>query len=247
MADDDPFATGDSRTHVDPETHVFGGASKHVCRTELRGHETPRGRSLFEIVVDASEGFIPLWAPNSVLRYRFNAASLSRFRNPSAARSAIRQLFGEALVAWGDAAPVRFHEARSRIDFEIFMRNADDCDGSGCVLASAFFPDSGKHRLTIYPKMFKQPRPEQVETLVHEIGHIFGLRHFFAQVSETSWASQIFGAHNQFSIMNYGAPSILTDADRADLKSLYRQVWAGTLLGINGTPIRQVKPFSASP
>lgn len=244
MSDLDPFAPRDISQARDPEVHVFG--SGHVCRTERRGYATPRGRSLFEIVVDASEGFIPLWAPNSILRYRFDRRSLNRYRDPNAAKTAIRQLFGEALIKWGDAAPVRFHEARSRVDFEIAVRNADDCDANGCVLASAFFPDAGVHRLSIYPKMFSQPREEQVETLIHEIGHVFGLRHFFAQVSETEWASQIFGVQNKFSIMNYGAPSILTEADRADLKLLYEQVWSGRLLALNGTPIRQVKPHSAS-
>lgn len=125
------------------------------------------------------------------------------------------------------------------------MRNANDCDASGCVLASAFFPDSGQHRLSIYPKMFAQERKEQVDTLVHEIGHIFGLRHFFAQVSETAWASHDFGVHSRFSIMNYGGDSALAPADRADLRLLYEQVWSGKLSEINGAPVALVRPGSA--
>lgn len=112
-----------------------------------------------------------------------------------------------ALLAWGDAAPVKFAEKTDVWDFEIVMKRNDDCDANGCVLASAFFPDSGRHQLTLYPKMFTQVRQEQVETLVHEIGHVFGLRHFFANVSESAWASQIFGTHKPFSIMNYGSQS----------------------------------------
>jgi hypothetical protein len=73
------------------------------------------------------------------------------------------------------------------------MRTGDNCTPSGCVLASAFFPDSGRHQLVLYPKMFSQSKKEQIETLIHEIGHIFGLRHFFANVSETVWPSEIFG------------------------------------------------------
>ena len=59
--------------------------------------------------------------------------------------------------------------------------------------------------------MFTQEPEEQVETLIHEIGHVFGLRHFFANVSETAWPSEIFGTHDTFSIMNYGRASQLTD------------------------------------
>jgi hypothetical protein len=114
------------------------------------------------------------------------------------------------------------------------------------VLASAFFPDAGRHRLVLYPNMFEQPLEEQIETLVHEIGHIFGLRHFFALVSETEWLAEIFGEHKKFSIMNYGSDSRLTTQDRIDLKRLYLQVWSGQLNEINGTPIRLVKPFHAS-
>jgi hypothetical protein len=230
-----------------PDVHVYRtGTTKRVCRTDTRGFPQPQGRSPLEIVVDASGGFVPLWAPNSTLRYRFQRRSMAQFRNPEAAKVAIRRLLGEALVEWGDAAPVRFAERNDAWDFEIVVRNADDCDLNGCVLASAFFPDQGRHELVIYPKMFQQSRREQVETLIHEIGHIYGLRHFFALVSESAWPAHVFGTHDRFTIMNYGGDSVLTDADRADLKALYQQVWSGALTNINGTPIRLMKPFSAN-
>src|SRR5262245_41947165 len=41
------------------------------CDTEKRGHATPHGRSPLEIVLDASEGFIPLWAKDTTLRWQF--------------------------------------------------------------------------------------------------------------------------------------------------------------------------------
>jgi hypothetical protein len=83
-----------------------------------------------------------------------------------------------------------------------------------------------------------------VDTLIHEIGHIFGLRHFFANVSETAWPSEVFGSHQAFSIMNYGAMSELTKVDRADLKTLYELAWQGQLTHINGTQVRLMRPFS---
>ncbi len=213
------------------------------CDTEHRGHTRPGGMSIEEIVVDASQGFIPLWAPNTILRWRFRERSFARFQDPTAAKAAIQKLFGTAVLAWGDAAPIKFSKQQDAWDFEIVVKPSDDCDANGCVLASAFFPDAGQHQLLIYPKMFEQTEDEQIETLVHEIGHIFGLRHFFAQISETKWASEIFGEHNKFTIMNYGADSQLTANDKKDLKILYELAWAGRLTQINGTPIRFVRPF----
>ena len=226
---------------ADPQVHVFGNGV--ICDTDVRGHATPRGRSPLEIVVDASEGFIPLWEKGTTLRYRFKERSLRFFERPAAAKAAIKKLLGDALLAWGDAIPIKFTEQEDAWDFEIVMRNADDCDPTGCVLASAFFPDGGRHELELYPRLFTQSRKEQVETLAHEIGHVFGLRHFFANVSEVAFPSEIFGTHSRFSIMNYGNDSELTADDRADLKRLYQLAWRGDLTHINGTPIRFVKAF----
>jgi hypothetical protein len=228
----------------EPLVHSFKNGRR--CDTESRGHKTPRGRPPIEIVVDASEGFIPLWAEGTTLRWRFRESSFMSFQDPEAAKAAVETLLGKALLAWGDAVPVKFTRSEDAWDFEIVMRSGDDCDVSGCVLASAFFPDAGRHSLFLYPKMFTQTDKEQLETLVHEIGHMFGLRHFFALVSETAWPAQVFGKHEKFSIMNYGELSELTNNDRADLKRLYELAWKGELVEINGTPIKFVKPFHES-
>lgn len=231
----------EASTKADPEVHVFGKGIR--CDTEPRGHATPQNRSPLRIVVDASEGFIPLWAKDTTLRWRFRESSMRYFRSPAAAKTEIRRLLGEAILAWGDAVPIKFAERTDASDFEVVMKRTDDCDATGCVLASAFFPDSGRHQLTLYPKMFTLARQEQVETMAHEIGHVFGLRHFFANISETAWASQIFGTHKPFTIMNYGNQSVLTAEDKADLKRLYQLVWSGELTHINGTPIKLVKAY----
>ena len=225
----------------DPHLHIYG--EKVKCVTDTRGYPTPDNQDRTRIVVDASEGFIPLWVKRSTLRWRFQAQSMATFSNPEAAKAAVRKLLGKALLAWGDAVPIKFSERRDAWDFELSVRNADDCDARGCTLASAFFPDAGRHELVIYPKMFEQPEKEQVDTLAHELGHVFGLRHFFAQISESRWPSEIFGVHRPFTIMNYGANSELTDDDKVDLKKLYLSVWSGQLAEINETPIQLVRPF----
>jgi len=231
---------------VEPLVHVIDKAKRIRCDTEKRGHSTPEGRSPLEIAVDASEGFIPLWAEGKTLRWSFRESSLQFFADPAAAKAEIKTMIGEAMVLWGDAAPVKLAQRDDNWDFEVIVRQNDDCDINGCVLASAFFPDGGRHQLTLYPKMFEQEREEQVETLIHEIGHIFGLRHFFALIGETAWPAEIFGEHDSFSIMNYGALSELSENDKSDLKKLYALAWSGELTKINGTPIRFMTPFHES-
>jgi hypothetical protein len=256
MSEQDPFAVAegegdafalrdDEEIRAAAEAEVHRLRSGHVCNTERRGYATPRNRSPLELVLEASEGFIPLWERDVTLRWRFQERSLVRFRNPEAAKAAVRRLMLEAVLAWGDAIPVRFSEQAEAWDFEIAVRDANQCNPAGCTLASAFFPDQGQHELAVYPMLFTMSPAEQVETMAHEIGHIFGLRHFFAQTREREWAVELFGAHEERSIMNYGDLSQLTDTDRRDLKRLYELVWAGALTNINGTPIRTVRPFSA--
>ena len=238
-----PRSTGPSDTNREPD-HVHHERVR--CVTDSVGHSTPRGRSVLDIVVDSSGGFIPLWDKDTTLHWRFKPKTLRYFKNPEAAGKQIRKLIGEALIHWSPALPVKFKEDNDTWDFQVAVRNSDDCDASGCVLASSFFPDAGRHDLLLYPKMFEEDTQEQLDTVIHELGHVFGLRHFFAKISESQWPSEVFGKHSKFSIMNYGANSRLTDADKEDLARLYKLAWGGELTKINGTPIRFMKPHHAS-
>jgi len=242
---DDPFVTCDpqDRSHAPPaHLHIRHGFK---CVTERRGFPTPRGGAdPARLRVDTSEGIVPLWDRDVILRWRFAVGTLSHFRNPVAAGAAIERLLGEAILQWGDAAPVRFTKRDdSSADFEIVVSQVNDCEDGACVLASAFFPDGGRHKLSIYPALFQQTREEQIETLIHEVGHIFGLRHFFAAISETAWASEVFGEDSRFTIMNYGDDSFLTEQDKADLKRLYQLAWSRELIEVNGTPIKLMRPY----
>jgi hypothetical protein len=227
-----------------PYVHIYGPGA--VCETDQRGYATPKNRSPLELVFDASNGSIPLWSAGVTLRWRFAPRSMALFADPDAAQAYLRSLLGHALLLWGAWLPVRFTEVVDRWDFEIALSAQANCTPNGCTLARAFFPDAGRHDLLIYPTMFEQPFQEQVETLAHEVGHVFGLRHFFANITEQRWASEIFGKHEPFSIMNYGPKSVMTDNDREDLQRLYTGAWSGEIIDINGTPIQLVQPFSAA-
>lgn len=191
--------------------------------------------SVTEIVVGIGNE-IPLWKKNITLKWMFNPI-FETYNNSSQVKNYIRNLFTTAISMWGDSSPINFIESSEQSDFDITMR-PDNCNANGCTLASAFFPNDLNKTLSLYPKMFQQSREEQVETMVHEIGHIFGLRHFFAKELESRWRSEIFGDHVPLTIMNYGIQSTLTEQDKSDLKTLYRVVWANDLTRINGLPIK---------
>ena len=93
----EPRDLEDAFRMAEPEVHVFG--SSLVCSTDSRGHATPKNRSPLEIVVDASEGFIPLWGKNLNLRWRFNENSMAYFQHPEFAKNSIRELLAAALRA----------------------------------------------------------------------------------------------------------------------------------------------------
>ncbi|WP_208730528.1 matrixin family metalloprotease [Flavobacterium foetidum] len=216
--------------------HIYN--NKVICVTDSKGYPEPDNRNPNKIRVDATDGFIPLWDFGVVLNWRFSKSFDSYFKNPETAKNGVRDLFLQATTGWKDACPVKFHEVKDGWDFEIDM-HIEDCDKSGCVLASAFFPGAGQNTLYIYPTMFKQSYQEQIETMQHEMGHIFGLRHFFANITETKWKSELFGTDTPFSIMNYGEKSKLENSDIQDLKKLYQLVWSNQLTEINGTPIKK--------
>ncbi|MES1159487.1 MAG: matrixin family metalloprotease [Bacteroidota bacterium] len=223
--------------------HVYNGHI--ICVTDSKGTPHPDNKSLLELRVDASNGFIPLWDRNVILNWRFNKSFGGFFKDAEAAKAGVRKLLGQAILSWKDACPVKFHEDDDSWDFEIMIHNTD-CDNSGCVLAASFFPDQGQHKFYIYQTFFQQSPQEQQETLEHELGHVFGLRHFFANISETTMKSELFGSDSSFSIMNYGAKSKLTPADVRDLKRLYQRVWDNQLTEINGTKIRKFTSYHMS-
>ena len=73
----------------DPQVHQLRRGI--ICRTERKAQK----RSPLSIVLDATEGFIPLWMSNQVLRWTFDDASLAAFQNPEAIKTRIRQVFAE--------------------------------------------------------------------------------------------------------------------------------------------------------
>jgi|GEM_PF-776073 len=228
---------------LESASHIYHGGA--ICKTDKIGHEKPPHRP-DGLVLDVNYGFIPLWAPNVTLRWKFDDRSLLHYRDPESVKNYIRDMIERGLRLWEDAIPVTFFEDTHTCDFKVTVSRHNDCFSNGaCVLGEAFFPSgSPNNRLTLFPELFNRSPNTQNEIMAHEFGHIFGLRHFFAKIKEQAWPSEIFGTHSKFTIMNYGKESKMTPKDIEDLKILYTSVWNGTLTHINGTPIRLQVPYT---
>jgi len=74
-----PFALRDEKQAAErkaPHVHILRKGFR--CVTDKAGKPVPNGRSNLELVVDASEGFIPLWAQGVILRWQFADGTLER-------------------------------------------------------------------------------------------------------------------------------------------------------------------------
>ncbi|KAF9083410.1 hypothetical protein BGX29_003170 [Mortierella sp. GBA35] len=232
-----------------PEPEPFDFGDGYVCLTE--GHVVmPSMKVPTEIIRLDVNGphhaqFIPLWAQGVVLRYRF------RDNTPEDRRESVRILINEALARWGANAPVGIIEHppvgiienADAWDFDIDVR-ASNHPVRPSVKASAFFPNEHQNTLTIFPPLFLRTHQQQVDTLTHEIGHIFGLRHSFANTREAR-PSVLFGTDCPLSIMSYRPDRSLTNHDANDLVTLYTMAWSGDLTAIGGKNINLLQPFHA--
>ena len=221
----------------DPDAGKLSNIYDIPCKTDVSENDkferlkTIKSPESMKIVVGLGN-IIPLWKKNVTLRWRFDKESLRRvFRNPAAEEIAIRDKFQTALSMWGDAKPIDFIEDDNNPDFEILMSR-----GSG--LSKAFFPNAtGDRKLKLFPRWRFQDEKEQVDTFIHELGHIFGLRHFKARTHEPHRPAQAFGKQDSWTIMNLSEKFELTPLDRSDLKKLYDEVWNRGRGDINGVPI----------
>ncbi|QDU23395.1 reprolysin-like metallopeptidase [Urbifossiella limnaea] len=209
-----------------------------VCSTEQRTDPN------LPIVVGGEAPEVRLWVAGTVLRWRCRKASFVFFSEPKKAMDGVKKLVTKAMGAWGAAAPVKLAYDEDDWDFEVVMNPADNRVGGGYTLARAFFPGGAQRMLMLYPRLFSLPETGVVATLCHELGHVFGLRHFFA-VEQEGGTAVPFGEHRPKTIMNYGPNSTLTAADKADLARLYKEARAGTLTKLGRWPVKLVKPSTA--
>lgn len=177
-----------------------------------------------QALVVGEANLVTLWNDGSTINYTILA---NTFPNETMRQTALTA-FSEAAYNWTNAGFTkiklvytdRLEDSKYTIRFQ--------STPSGNTVASTFKPNlDDVTDVNVYPLFYQlggstqELFNRQVNTMQHEIGHIFGLRHEFALTGETNRPAIQIGDPNPLSIMSYNADRTIQPSDVATINVLY--------------------------
>lgn len=206
------------------------GDHQYVCKTQEGFEPTwgaaPRGylnpdAPVDSLVVGMGE-IVPRWdnTPPRTLRYFV----LNRtFPNNEYAEYAAVSMEG-ASKEWNDLnLGVTFTATTDRSTANFYVVYENSTPELRGVLASAFFPNEINQDITIYSFAFEPANRDIMQgVLLHELGHVLGLRHEHALEREQGSGAVRFMDVNPDSVMSYTHfPPVMRDTDITGTKAFY--------------------------
>ncbi|KAL7939077.1 hypothetical protein V8C35DRAFT_180 [Trichoderma chlorosporum] len=147
-----------------------------------------------------------------------------------------------AIGKWQADSFVRFKQV-DRADHATFAVTYESGDGG--AYARSFFPNESRgagRKLVVFAKTL-QVRDCLVNILAHEVGHILGFRHEFAQVDkkERKYRSALIGEEDAQSVMNYFEHPSQLQVQKRDIEGL-RTLYGSDRTEYEGMPVRDIDP-----
>ena len=166
------------------------------------------------------------------------------FQGNTANVSKAEVALGQAVAEWnGVGFGVTFAPASDAASAHFHVVYKPNVNKNG----KAFFPDVRGGLLELYDPGLAQTPAKLKNTLIHELGHILGLRHEHAikgipnRLSPEGNEPLLFGKANEFSIMSYDSDRSFQPSDKEGVKLFYAM--KNTDL-IGNTPIHDYTPLA---
>lgn len=215
----DPEKVKDVKT--DSQVELFVADSKYICTTQASMPLHPAKLDPASIWVGLF-GNVPRWKKGVTVNY---AAYARGYPTDAQAVFAAYRLW-DAVKIWNSHnVGVQFKWVGNLNDAAFVLAYGGD---GGSTLARAFFPNSDNlNTIFVYKKAFEPAFINyMVNIFLHELGHVLGLRHEFAD--QEGGAVQ-WGPRNPASVMSYRFPPQIQPSDIRDAKSFYN--YTGTHIG----------------
>ncbi|KAK5995107.1 hypothetical protein PT974_03501 [Cladobotryum mycophilum] len=151
------------------------------------------------------KGECPRWIPGSVITWAIGQDWQDDADDEANRLHSVEQ-FKNAAERWNSAnIHVTFKQVDSPDDATFVVVRGGRHPRSA---AEAFFPNSNKdNAVVIYDVCFiPLYRDKMWQILLHELGHVLGLRHEFALIDEEGDDATQFGVKNAYSVMSYPRP-----------------------------------------
>ncbi|CEF76351.1 hypothetical protein FGSG_08092 [Fusarium graminearum PH-1] len=197
----------------------------YVCSTQ-RGEEPtlaalPSSQPNVPSIVVGYQAVIPRWSgsPNNptILRWYLNASTFPDEEEANFAAVALNQAARE----WNNVnfgVAVQQTTNKNEANFNLIFKKKSHIEG---LLAYAFFP--GQKPMNIVVMAFGMDLPHRLQlknTFLHELGHVFGLRHEFAIEKEQKGA-QLWSVPNEDSVMAYKPAPQIQESDMTGIRTFY--------------------------